>query len=144
VEQLNFDKLKYIAGGDEEDSPYPSMPTDGNGSGGGFGGSHGGGSGNYMDMAGLNSSGAFSQIDNGNYSYNTPPPAYTPSVMESIMVGVQTVSANCIGGALDAFKVSKAGSVASPSTNFNARMVAGIGCAVGVAGGVIKNIQDMR
>ncbi|WGG53201.1 hypothetical protein [Rugamonas sp. DEMB1] len=135
MEQLNFDNLKYIAGGDEEDSPIPSMSTDGNGSGGGFGGSHGGGSGNYMDMAGLNSSRAFSQIDNGNYSYNPPAPSYTPSVMESIMVGVQTVSANCIRGALDAFPASKAASVVSPSTNFNARMVAGIGCAAGVGGG---------
>lgn len=116
----------------------------GNGSYGSYGGNDGNGGGNLLDMAGLNSSQAFTQIDHGDYSYNSPvQPPYAPSIWESIGVGIKTVAEDCLAGANDALGMSKAKSVLSPNTSFNGRVAAAIGCGVGIGSGLFRSIQNL-
>jgi len=99
---------------------------------------------NLLELAGLNSSGAFTQIDSGNYSYaQSSAASYNPSVFASIGVGIAAAATDCFGGVTAAAGVAKVGSIISPKTSFPAKAVAAIGCAVGIAGGLYHNIKNL-
>jgi hypothetical protein len=131
MKNLSRQEMSWVAGGSEVSNNFLE-PLGGSG-------------GSLMDAAGLNSSGAFSGIDQGDYGQpfsagGSASGGFT--VMDSIIVGAQTAYDDCFSGIKVATTTVAIISVVQPEVTIGAPAAAGIGCGAGLIWGIGRGITN--